>query len=473
MSSPLRVLLPGFRGTTLPPWLRARLESGLAGVCLFGDNLVDDDQAAALTAQIRAANPDAVIAVDEEGGDVTRLAARTGSPYPGNGVLGRLDDVQLTARIARAVARRLAAAGITLNLAPVADVNTNPANPVIGVRSFGADAGLVARHVAAWTDAHEAVGVATSLKHFPGHGDVAVDSHLDRPVLDIEPGLLRSRELAPFRAGIDAGAQTVMTSHIVVPRIDPAEPATFSAPVLGGLLRQELGFTGVVVSDALDMRGASGQIGVPAAAVRALAAGVDLLCLGPGTTEAELAAVEAAIAAAVETGALSPARLAQAASRVDRLAGSGGDRPSASDGDGDLPDAARLAAAFDVRPGAAPPPGARIVQVGASPNVAVGEVPWGPAAAGVAVDTVRPGDPLPTGPLVLVGRDNHRYAWVRALIDAARRAGPTLVVDMGWPSPDRSYADVATFGASRAVGAALVEWLKSHGHAPDDPGAAR
>ena len=130
MSSPLRVLLPGFRGTTLPPWLRARLESGLAGVCLFGDNLVDDDQAAALTAQIRAANPDAVIAVDEEGGDVTRLAARTGSPYPGNGVLGRLDDVQLTARIARAVARRLAAAGITLFgavlLAPLVAMATDP-----------------------------------------------------------------------------------------------------------------------------------------------------------------------------------------------------------------------------------------------------------------------------------------------------------------------------------------------------------
>src|SRR5690606_29115314 len=130
---------------------------------------------------------------------------------------------------------------------------------------------------------------------------------------------------------------------------------------------------------------------------------------------------------------------------------------------------------FDVRPGAAPPPGARIVQIGTPPNVAVGEVPWGPAAAGIAVDTIGPGGALPTGPLVLVGRDNHRHPWVRALIDAARRAGPVLVVDMGWPSPDRSYADVATFGASRAVGAALVEWLRSngHGHAPDDPGAAR
>jgi beta-N-acetylhexosaminidase len=460
LSSHLGVLLPGFSGTTLPLWLRARLESGLAGVCLFGENIVDDQQAAALTAEIRGANPDAVIAVDEEGGDVTRFAAATGSPYPGNAVLGRLDDVQLTARVARAVARRLATAGITLNLAPVADVNSNPFNPVIGVRSFGSDADLAARHVEAWTSAHEAVGVATSVKHFPGHGDVAVDSHLNRPVLDIDPQLLRSRELAPFRAAITAGARTVMTSHIVVPRIDPTGPATFSAPVLSGLLRGELGFTGAIVSDALDMQGASGEIGIAAAAVRALAAGVDLLCIGTRNTDQQLAAIEAAIVAAVETGALSAARLAQAASRVAGLARS--DAPSASHQDGDLPDATRIAEAFDVRPGAVPSARARVVQIETAANIAIGPVPWGPAAAGLAVDTVLPGDALPAGPLVLIGRNNHRHPWVCSLIEAARAARPTLVVDMGWPSPDRSYADVATFGASRAVGTALAEWLSSH-----------
>src|SRR5690606_33921435 len=134
---------------------------------------------------------------------------------------------------------------------------------------------------------------------------------------------------------------------------------------------------------------------------------------------------EAAVAAAVGTGALPPARLVEAASRVARLARPGGDRSPAPGGNGDLPDAARLVEAFDARPGAAPPAGARIVQIGTPPNVAVGEVPWGPAAAGIAVDTVRPGDALPGGPLVLVGRDNHRHPWVRALVDAARHAGPT------------------------------------------------
>jgi beta-N-acetylhexosaminidase len=455
LSSPLGVLLPGFRGTTLPPWLRARLEAGLAGVCLFGENIVSDEQVSQLCAQIHAANPSAVIAIDEEGGDVTRLAYATGSPYPGNALLGRLDDVGVTASVARAVASRLATVGVTLNLAPVADINSNPLNPVIGVRSFGSDGELVARHVAAWTAAHEAVGVATSVKHFPGHGDVAVDSHVDLPVLDIPAALLRVRELAPFQAAITAGAQTVMTSHIVVPTVDPAGPATFSAPILGGLLRGELGFTGVIVSDALDMHGASGSIGIPAAAVRALVAGVDLLCIGTRNTDDQLTEIETELADAIASGVLPAARLAEAASRVAGLAPTQTHRGAG----GELPDAARIASAFDVRPGAGMPAGARVIQIETAHNNAIGTVPWGLAAADVPVGTLFVGDALPTGPLVLVGKDNHRHPWVRTLIDTARDAGPTLVVDMGWPSPDRSYADVATFGASRAVGSALAAWL--------------
>lgn len=476
------MLLPGFRGTSLPDWLRARLESGLAGVCLFAENIASspgpagrddgepdsDARLAALTGEIRAANPAAVVAIDEEGGDVTRLAAATGSPYPGNAVLGRLDDPTLTAAVACAVAARLAAGGVTLNFAPVADINSNPLNPVIGVRSFGASAELVARHVTAWTAAHEKAGVATSVKHFPGHGDVAVDSHHDLPVLDIDLDLLRSRELRPFAAAIAAGARTVMTSHIVVRPVDPTGPATFSAAVLQGLLRDELGFSGVIVSDALDMRGASGTIGIPAAAVSALAAGVDLLCLGTRTTEEQLSAIESAIVAAVESGALPAERLREAAARVAALAAtgpaaSGGHRPDGRPQTTDLPGPDRIAEAFDVRPGAVPPPGARIVQIETTANMAVGRIPWGLAAAGMAVEQVRPGDPLPPGPLVLVGKDNHRHPLVCDMIDKARDAGPTLVVDMGWPGPDRAYADVATFGASRAVGIALQRWLVAHG----------
>jgi beta-N-acetylhexosaminidase len=457
------VLLPGFLGPELPAWLDRRLRDGLAGVCLFGANIDDDEQVAVLTGQIRAANPSAVIAIDEEGGDVTRLYAATGSPYPGNAVLGRLDDVALTGTVARAVACQLAAAGVTLNLAPVADVNSNPANPVIGVRSFSADAEVAARHVAAWTAAHEQCGVATSVKHFPGHGDTAVDSHLGLPVLEATPDLLRRRELLPFQAAIAAGARTVMTSHIVVPALDRSGPATFSAAILGDLLRGELGFTGVIVSDALDMRGASAEIGIPAAAVRALAAGVDLLCIGPRNTDEQVAQIEAAIVAAVESGELPAERLADAAKRVAALGAQQPQPVRAPDPSTvELPGPARIATAFDVRPGAAPLAGARIVQMSTTANIAVGDIHWGPAAAGAHVSTVNDGGVLPAGPLVLVGKDNHRHSWVRHMIDSARADRPVLVVDMGWPSPDRAYADVATFGASRAVGAALIQWLTSH-----------
>jgi beta-glucosidase-like glycosyl hydrolase len=290
------VLLPGFLGTTLPSWLEARLRAGLAGVCLFGDNVVSRDQLRALTAAITAANPDALIAIDEEGGDVSRLYQSTGSPFPGNALLGRIDDADYTASVATAVALELRDAGVNLNFAPDVDINSNPDNPVIGVRSFGDDASLVARHSAAWVAAHEAAGVAVSAKHFPGHGDTAHDSHLALPVVDLPIAALRDRELLPFAAAIEAGASTIMTSHIMLPQLDALHPATFSSAILGDLLRNELGFTGVVVTDALDMVGASGEIGIPAAAVRAIAAGCDLLCIGTDNSDAQLDEIERAIA---------------------------------------------------------------------------------------------------------------------------------------------------------------------------------
>ena len=224
-------------------------------------------QVRALTDAIRAANPLALIAIDEEGGDVTRLYYATGSPYPGNALLGRIDDLDLTAEVARSVALELRAVGVNLNFAPDADINSNPDNPVIGVRSFGADPELVSAHTAAWVAAHEAEGVAVSAKHFPGHGDTAQDSHLALPVVDLPLEELRERELRPFLAAIQAGARTIMSSHVLLPQLDPDRPATFSRAILDGVLRGELGFEGVIVSDALDMVGASGEIGIPAAAV--------------------------------------------------------------------------------------------------------------------------------------------------------------------------------------------------------------
>jgi len=461
------ILLPGFEGTELPEWLRARLSNGLAGVCLFATNVASPSQLGELTDAIRAANPHAVIAIDEEGGDVTRLFQDVGSPYPGSAILGRLDDLSLTRAVAERVGLQLRAVGVTLDFAPDADINSSDDNPVIGTRSFGADPELVARHTAAWIEGLQSTGVAACAKHFPGHGDTATDSHLALPVVDLPLDTLRDRELAPFAAAIAAGTATIMTSHILLPQLDDV-PATFSTRILGELLRGELGFTGVIVSDALDMRGASGTSGIPDAAVRALAAGCDLLCIGTANTDAQLSEIEAAIAASVSDGRLAPARLADALSRVVELGTAAArmlsEAPPGAQADPEPRfDLDRTISAFDLAPAApALVDGYALVQLDTAANIAVGPAPWGAAAAGADLLVLHEGDPLPDSDrqLVLIGRDNHRRAWTRDVIDAARTRDPrTLVVDMGWPSADRRYADIATFGASRHVGQALLKWL--------------
>src|SRR5262245_55458228 len=174
----------GCRGPTLPDWLRRELGRGLRGVVLFSRNVRDREQLTALTASLRAERPNLLVAVDEEGGDVTRLEAVAGSSYPGNCALGAVDDAELTEEVATSIGTDLAAAGINLDFAPVADVNTNPRNPIIGVRAFASEPELVARHVAAFVSGLQNAGVAACAKHFPGHGDTEQDSHLELPTVE-------------------------------------------------------------------------------------------------------------------------------------------------------------------------------------------------------------------------------------------------------------------------------------------------
>ncbi|WP_448810863.1 glycoside hydrolase family 3 protein [Agromyces bauzanensis] len=480
----LTTLLPGFEGTEAPEWLLRRLADGLGGVCLFGRNIAGAGQLRSLNASLRAANPLAVIAIDEEGGDVTRLFHDVGAPYPGNALLGRIDDPALTERVAGAVGEALAAIGCTLTFAPDVDVNSNPDNPVIGVRSFGTDAALAARHAAAWVRGVQGTGVAASAKHFPGHGDTATDSHLAMPVVDVSLETLRTRELAPFRAAVGAGVRTIMTSHILLPQLDAEHPATLSPRILQGLLRHELGFEGVIVSDALDMHGASGVHGVSEAAVLALAAGCDLLCLGSDTTDAQLDDLVATIRAAVADGRLTAERVREAAGRVRELAATAPLLPTSAavvEPRHDAADLARLAAAFEVTDAArarlaAMPAIGTVVRVDTTANIAIGLAPWGPFAAAAAADRptwldrarivtvsataplVGPAD-LP-GAVLVVGKDLHRHPFAVAAIAALRAVRDDVVaVDMGWPSRDRATWDIATFGASRLVGEALLDLI--------------
>lgn len=478
-------LLPGFEGTELPDWLAARLRAGLGGVCVFGPNITDAAQLRRLTDQIREANPQAIIAIDEEGGDVTRLHYATGSPFPGNAVLGRLDDTEVTARVAASVATDLRSVGCNLDFAPTIDVNSNPLNPVIGVRSFGADEELVARHGTAWITGLQSTGMAACAKHFPGHGDVDTDSHLALPVLDVDRETLRKRELVPFEAAVKAGVRAVMTSHILLPQIDPEHPATMSRIVLQELLREELGFDGLIVSDALDMAGASGELGIPEAAVRALAAGVDLLCIGTRNTDEQLAEIELAIASAVVEGRLDADRIVDAAKRVAAVAETlTVDEPKDITTEVSEEAIAETTRAFDIRVDDATLDAARapaaIVSLDAVANIAVGVAPWGPFTVAdpwpgvpiVGVDVGSQADEsvedavariaaaAGDGLLIVVGKGNHRHARSTQLVDALRAAGrAVLTVDMGWPDDARAYADIATFGASRLVGVALLELL--------------
>ena len=452
MSAALRLLMPGFVGTTLPEWLAARLRDGLGGVCIFGENVVSLSQLRALTDSIREANPDVLIAIDEEGGDVTRLYFGEGSPYPGNALLGRIDDLPLTTAVASSVGQQLRGVGVNLDFAPDVDINSNPDNPVIGVRSFGATPELVARHSGAWVRGLQSTGVAASAKHFPGHGDTATDSHLSLPVVDLPLSSLRDRELVPFVAAIEAGTQTIMSSHILLPQLDPDNPATFSRRILQELLRDDLGFDGVIVSDALDMVGASGEIGIPAAAVRAVAAGCDLLCIGTKNTDSQIGEIEAALVAGVPAD-----RLAEAAARNVALARS---LPPVVEPVETPPsfDLEPSIAAFDIQPSVAVEPGHTLIAIETAANIAIGSAPWGPPMSA----RVSEGESLPAvhGQLVLVGKNNHRHRWVRELVSATRARHPNvIVVDMGWPGDDREFADVATFGASRHVSLALSAWL--------------
>jgi len=474
-----QTLMAAFDGPELPDWVRRRLADGLGGICLFGGNAPDLETVRSLTAAIHAAAPDSLVAIDEEGGDVTRLYYRVGSPHAGHAVLGAVDDVLVTARVAHDIGDQLRAVGVDLDFAPVADVNSNPLNPVIGVRSFGVDASLVARHTDAWVRGLQQAGVGACLKHFPGHGDTVTDSHVELPVVEAPEDVLRQRELVPFSSGVRAGAVAVMTSHVVLRAIDPTGPATFS-PAAVRLLRAPeheggLAFDGLLVSDALEMRGASGEIGMPAAAVRALQAGVDLLCLGSELDDERVQSAHDGIVGAVQDGTLSPARLAQAAGRVaaarSGLAalGAGAARSAAHPGEPSASEeAARRGITVVGRLDALTAP--QVLRLVTASNPAVGRAPWGLPLRGAVLHgrpahDLREGDPLPDldpgRSVVALVRDGHRYAWVRERLAALAGARPDLVVvEMGWPGPDRlpGRAVLLSHGAS-TVSASAVDAL--------------
>jgi beta-N-acetylhexosaminidase len=469
----LRCLLPGFTGTVAPDWVKRSAAAGLGGVVLYSRNIADPDQLAKLTASLHAERPGLLIAVDEEGGDVTRLEAKTGSSYPGNLALGAAGDPRLTHDVAAAMGAELATAGIDLDLAPDADVNSNPSNPVIGIRAFGSDATLVSAHSSAWIEGLQSAGVAACAKHFPGHGDTSVDSHLALPVVTEDP---HERALAPFQAAIASGVRAIMSAHILVPAVDDV-PGTISRRIMTDLLRGELQFQGLAITDGLEMRGLSDGYGVAEGGVRALIAGCDALCIGGGLADEDaVAQVCGAIVGAVEEARLTEERLAEAAGRVDHVAAWRSHEtrtPVADRGLGLVAARRALTADGPVRVG----DHATVVQLNSSRSIAAGAVPWGVGEAlaqrGVRVTLVEvDGGPLEIGPLlaraegqslVLVVRDVHRQAWQLEIGEALLARRPdAVVVEMGLPQlrPKGANAYITTSGAARVCGEAAAEAMR-------------
>jgi beta-N-acetylhexosaminidase len=290
--------------------------NAIRGACLFRQNMLDAAQLTRFNAGLLdAMGPHALIALDQEGGAVVR--SLWVPPPPSAMALGAADDTDLARDVGAAVARAVKAMGFNWNFAPVLDLNNNPRNPVIAERSFGADPERAAELAMAWMDGSESEGVACCVKHFPGHGDTHLDSHRDLPTVDKDLAELERFEFAPFRRAAPH-APAVMTAHIVYPALDPHNPATMSRAILTDLLREKMGYEGVVITDGMDMHAIAHRYGAGDAAVNALAAGADMV-MAIGSRETQEATLEA-IAAAIADGTLPMEGVRARLARLDKLA---------------------------------------------------------------------------------------------------------------------------------------------------------
>ena len=320
-----QLFVVGFSGTAPVQEIIAMISQyHVGGVILFSRNIQDTQQVLDLTGSLQDIAKAAghryplFIAIDQENGTVQRLG-KSATQFPGNMALGAIASEQVAHDIALATGREMRALGLNMNFAPVVDVNNNPANPVIGVRSFGENPQEVARLAAAAVRGYREAGVIATLKHFPGHGDTAVDSHLSLPTLPFSLERLENVELMPFRSGTEAGAESVMSAHIAFPAIteQPDVPATLSPAIIRGLLREKLGFDGVAISDCLEMQAVADTVGIARGSVLALQAGIDLVLISH-LYPRQQSGIEAVIEA-VQSGELPYETIRLAVERVLKL----------------------------------------------------------------------------------------------------------------------------------------------------------
>jgi len=482
---PGALVMVGIQGKVLDTEQAAFLRRNrIRAVVLFRSNLGSETEVRALTAALRKAmGPRALIAIDQEGGAVIRA---TFLPHPPAAMaLGAVGSGVLAEEVGAAVARGVKSLGFNWNFAPVADVNNNPANPVIGVRSFSSNPSEVVRLAGAWMRGALREGVACCIKHFPGHGDTRVDSHRELPVVDKSRQALRALELKPFRA-LQSKAPAIMTAHIVYPRIDSEHPATLSRKLLRGVLREAWGYKGVIITDSLVMEAIQARYGHDRAAVLALQAGADMV-MALGSQDQQAAALRS-ISGAIDDGSLAADALRRSSLRLDDLARRYPVRQTRyartrRESDQELMNRAwalALTPIGDPRPPLKGKP-LRVVTQRRVPTDGVSEA--GPSGAAVAslfasfggVDIVQVDDlqrldwnrlPDDGCATVLVSNQRARYG------DASRRWRPQLHLALWNPFQvlDIRAPAIVTWGFADGALAALRAWLEGRaaapGHAP-------
>ncbi|GAB2493519.1 glycoside hydrolase family 3 protein [Nocardiopsis aegyptia] len=413
------------------------------GLIYFDANLTGAGQIAEMSVGVQDLAADQgqgvplFVGVDQEQGMVARLPV--GTRFPDAMAVGASHDTAMAELLAGTTAAELSALGINLDYAPVADVNTDPNNPVIGIRSFGSDPDLVAEMAVAEAGAFAEGGVVSVVKHFPGHGDTDVDSHTGLPVIDLPRDQWEQEHLPPFRAAVEADVDAIMTAHVLMPGLDSSEdpdPATLSPSIIDGILREELGYDGVVTTDALNMEGVRQRHDDGEVAVRAVEAGVDQLLMPP-----DPAAAVAALRAAVEEGRITEERIDASVLRVLTLKEKRGileaepvDPAAAADALGHE-EAARTVADASVtmlrnEDGLLPLADTPVRVEGAGADTIAAAL----TEAGVTVDA--------TAPTLVVGTDGATQEQ-RALVESAQ--GPVIVVAQGGPYDLAAFPDVHAF----------------------------
>lgn len=461
----LSTFSPGFGGAVVPEWIKPWLENGLGSVTLFASNTPNFEAAAHLIKELRSYNPDVLIAIDEEGGDVTRLFVREGSRYPTPALLGQCDDEDLTYRSYYSMGTVLRDLGIDITYAPVADVVAFENNPIVGVRSFGMSTDVVTRHVAAAVRGLQNSGVGACVKHFPGHGAVLEDSHHDLPHIKMALTDYESQHVVPFKHAIESGVAAVMIGHLVAEALDNKLPASLSSKVIRDYLRGVLNFNGLVVTDALDMGAIGGPTKIHESALKALTAGADLLCFsGMGDQSVFLSSSFDWIKAAVDSGTLAAKELEVSEQRIINWRAtnrSNGAETAAVDFK-DLINGFEISGSVELEAGAV-----NLVEIGTKPTIAAGDVSWGMhrelRAVGIACDIhASDAETLSTKKLVVAFRDAYRDAPLLATLNRLNDRYPEAIfIDMGWPTREFAPTNlIRAFGSSAVISQAVAARMR-------------